>query len=45
MTPLLDLADAELAQLIATAALPPFEQRAAFVQHVAAALRLDNAGR
>jgi hypothetical protein len=38
MTPLLSLADAERAQLIATAALLPFEQRAAFVQRVAAAL-------
>jgi hypothetical protein len=45
MTPLRSLADADLAQLIATAALLPFEQRAAFVQRVAAALRLDNAGR
>ena len=38
MTPLLNLADAELAQLIATAALLPVEKRAAFVQRVAAAL-------
>lgn len=38
MTPLLDLADAELAQLIATSALLPVEKRAVFVQRVAAAL-------
>jgi hypothetical protein len=38
MTPLLGLADAELAQLIATAALLPAEKRAAFVQRVVAAL-------
>jgi hypothetical protein len=37
MTPLL-FADAELAQLIATAALLPAEKRAAFVQRVVAAL-------
>jgi hypothetical protein len=35
---LLDLADVELAQLIATAALLPVEQRAASVRRVAAAL-------
>jgi hypothetical protein len=38
MTPLLSLADTELAQLIATAALLPVERRAAFVQRGAAAL-------
>jgi hypothetical protein len=38
MPSLSDLADAELAQLIATTALLPFGQRAAFVQRVAAAL-------
>ena len=38
MTPLLDLADAELTQLIATSALLPVEKRAVFVQRVAAAL-------
>jgi hypothetical protein len=38
MTPLLDLADTQLAQLIAVSALLPFEQRAAFVQRVAAAV-------
>jgi hypothetical protein len=38
MTPLLGLADVELAELIATAALLPVEKRAAFVQRVAAAL-------
>jgi DNA-directed RNA polymerase specialized sigma24 family protein len=38
MTPLPDLADAELAQLIAVSARLPVEQRAAFVQRVAAAL-------
>ena len=36
--PLLDLADAELAQLLATSARLPFEQRAAFVERVVAAL-------
>jgi hypothetical protein len=39
MTPLLSLADAELAQLIATAALLPVEKRAAFVQRVVAVAR------
>ena len=43
-TPLLDLADVELAQLIATAALLPVEKRAAFVQRVAAALAAGNIG-
>jgi len=38
MTPLLGLADAELAQLIAPAALLPVEKRAAFVRRIAAAL-------
>jgi hypothetical protein len=38
MTPLLNLTDVELAQLIATAALLPGRERAAFVQRVAAAL-------
>ena len=38
MTPLLSLADVELPSLIATAALLPVEQRAAFVERVAAAL-------
>jgi hypothetical protein len=38
MTPLLSLADVELAQLIATAALLPVEKSAAFIQRVAAAL-------
>ena len=38
MTPLLNLADVELAQLIATSALLPVEKRAAFVERVAAAL-------
>jgi hypothetical protein len=38
VTPLSELADAELAQLIATAALLPIEKCAAFVQRVAAAL-------
>jgi hypothetical protein len=38
MTPLLDLADAQFAQLVAVSARLPFEQRAAFVQQVAAAL-------
>jgi hypothetical protein len=38
MTPLLDLADAQFAQLVAVSAGLPFEQHAAFVQRVAAAL-------
>jgi hypothetical protein len=38
VTPLLGLADAELAQLIAVSARLPVERRAAFVQRVAAAL-------
>jgi hypothetical protein len=42
-TPLLDLADVELAQLIATAALLPFEQRAGFVQRVGLGGRCANA--
>ena len=32
MTPLLDLADAQFAQLVAVSARLPFEQHAAFVQ-------------
>jgi hypothetical protein len=32
MTPLLDLADAQFAQLVAVSARLPFEQRAGFVQ-------------
>jgi hypothetical protein len=43
MTPLLSLADAELAQLIATAALLPVEKRAASVQRVATALKAAKA--
>jgi hypothetical protein len=44
MTPLLDLADAELAQLIATAALLPVEKRAGFVQQAAGATWRDGLG-
>ena len=43
MPSLSDLADAELAQLIATTALLPFGQRVAFVQRVAAALAAGEA--